>query len=409
VLQGDLCPHQDYVYFSVPAARELRALADFRAAVDAFAQRLNANVAFRKAIASHPWINNAEGHVEEILEQPEYASSLVIYLNATGQQVPHEVLHTLGLPDKKIPKLGLEWLEILLSECLYGDAENFREGEVLFKAIRHELLGMRAIERRHVKLRSPSDHLKLLTTSSTKLKSVEEIVRLEAGSLGEGLRCVVLTDFIRRSELPKNAGDTTVFEDMGVVPIFETLRRAEIPGVQLGVLSGSIVVVPRNAEGAVRETAKEIGFRAGDVSLEPLEHDGRYLRVGLRGEHRQGAVRLVTAVFERGGITALVGTKSLLGEGWDAPCINTLVLASFVGSYMLSNQMRGRSIRADCTKADKTANIWHLTCVEPGSFGPGEDYELLVRRCGAFAGVSKTGPTIENGAARLGLGEPPFS
>ena len=409
VQQGDLCAHQDYVYFSVPAEKEQRVLTDFRIAVDGFVQRLKANVAFRSAVGAHPWITAAPAHVEEILEQPEYASSLVIYLHATKAEVPSEVLHTLGLPNKSIPALELEWLEILLSECLYRDADNYRGNEAQLKAIRHELLEMGAIERRRVKLRNPSDHLKLLTTSSTKLKSVEEIVRFEAGALGEQLRCVVLTDFIRGNEMPQAAGETTVFEDLGVVPLFETLRRAKLPGVRLGVLSGSLVIVPRSAEDAVDAAAKEIGLRRQDVTLEPLGHDCGYLKVVLNGENRQGAVRLVTAVFEKGGITLLVGTKSLLGEGWDAPCINTLVLASFVGSYMLSNQMRGRSIRVDCAKPGKTANIWHVVCVEPGGFGPGEDYELLVRRCRAFAGVSAMGPTIENGTARLGFGQPPFS
>jgi hypothetical protein len=118
---------------------------------------------------------------------------------------------------------------------------------------------------------------------------------------------------------------------------------------------------------------------------------------------------LITSVFQQGGITVLVGTKSLLGEGWDAPSINTLVLASFVGSYVLSNQMRGRSIRVDSAQPQKTANIWHLVCVEPGLFGPGDDYGLLVRRCSAFAGVSSAAPVIENGTERLGFGHPPFS
>jgi superfamily II DNA or RNA helicase len=409
VQQGDLCPHQDYVYFTTPGEKEQRALTEFRASVDAFVGRLKANAEFRAAVQGHPWISSALAHVEEILEQPDYASSLVIYLHATGAEVPRDVLHTLGLPNKKIPPLTLEWLEILLSECLYGDAERFAKSEALLKKLRHELLEMGAIERRRVKLRSPSDHLKLLTSSITKLKAVEEIVRLESGALGEALRCVVLTDFIRRGEMPREAGEAAVFEDIGIVPIFETLRRADIPGTRLGVLSGSIVVIPRSAEDVAKEAADEAGLPLSDISFQPLDHDAEYLRVELRGPHRQGAVRLLTAIFEKGGITVLVGTKSLLGEGWDAPCINTLVLASFVGSYMLSNQMRGRSIRVDAKRCEKTANIWHLVCVEPGPFGPGPDYELLVRRFGAFAGVNTTGPTIENGTARLGFGRPPFT
>src|SRR5262249_38738558 len=127
----------------------------------------------------------------------------------------------------------------------------------------------------------------------------------------------------------------------------------------------------------------------------------------LHGEYYQGAVRLITSVFEQGGITVLVGTKSLLGEGWDAPCINTLILASFVGSYILSNQMRGRSIRVDPAHPEKTANIWHLVCVEPGAGGPGEDQALLARRCRAFVGVGATAPAITNGTERLGFKDAP--
>src|SRR5438046_6684539 len=78
------------------------------------------------------------------------------------------------------------------------------------------------------------------------------------------------------------------------------------------------------------------------------------------------------------------------------------------GSFMLSNQMRGRAIRVDSAQPQKMANIWHLVCAEPGIFGPGDDYELLVRRCSAFVGVSATAPVIENGTERLGFGHPPF-
>jgi hypothetical protein len=63
----------------------------------------------------------------------------------------------------------------------------------------------------------------------------------------------------------------------------------------------------------------------------------------------------------------------------------------------------------DATQPNKTANIWHLVCVEPGVFGPGDDYELLVRRCSAFAGVNSAATVIENGTERLGIGRPPFN
>jgi len=53
---------------------------------------------------------------------------------------------------------------------------------------------------------------------------------------------------------------------------------------------------------------------------------------------------VITAMFTRGDLRILVGTQSRLGEGWDAPVLNSLVLASNTASFMLSNQMRGRTM-----------------------------------------------------------------
>ncbi len=409
VLAGDLCPHQDYVYFSTPTEKEQKVISGFRTAVDSFVERLRSNEAFKDAILTHPWIATPDEHTEEILEDPEYLSSMVIFLHAAGREIPHAVLKTLGLSHKQVPTLELEWLEVLLSHCLYSDVERFQPSEQILKLLRRELLEIGAIERRRVKLRDPSDHLKLLTTSITKLKSIEEIVRLESGSQCAELRCVILTDFIRKAEMPKSKDELAVCEDIGIVPIFEYLRRAALSDIRLGVLSGSLVIIPSSAEPLLRQAATALGIEPRDLSISPLSHDPSYSSVEIRGQYYRGSVRLITSVFLQGGITVLVGTKSLLGEGWDAPCINTLVLASFVGSFVLSNQMRGRSIRVDSAQPQKTANIWHLVCVEPGLFGPGDDYELLVRRCSAFAGVNSAAPVIENGTERLGFGHPPFS
>ena len=70
VQEGDLCPHQDYVYFSTPTTKEQKVISDFRAAVDGCVSRLKSNTAFRDAILSHPWISAPEQHTEEILDDP---------------------------------------------------------------------------------------------------------------------------------------------------------------------------------------------------------------------------------------------------------------------------------------------------------------------------------------------------
>ena len=112
----------------------------------------------------------------------------------------------------------------------------------------------------------------------------------------------------------------------------------------------------------------------------------------------------------------LIGTKSLLGEGWDSPCINSLILASFVGSFMLSNQMRGRAIRVMKEHPEKTSNIWHLVCLRPWNEvlkaddnQISEDYSMLERRMEHFLGLHYTENTIENGMKRLSVIKTPFN
>ena len=83
----------------------------------------------------------------------------------------------------------------------------------------------------------------------------------------------------------------------------------------------------------------------------------------------------------------MIGTKSLLGEGWDAPVLNSLELASFVGSFVLSNQMRGRAIRVEKGNREKASNIWHLVCVDPTASDGGNDVEMLKRRFRSFVNI----------------------
>jgi len=112
----------------------------------------------------------------------------------------------------------------------------------------------------------------------------------------------------------------------------------------------------------------------------------------------------MTALFTKGHIEVLIGTTSLLGEGWDAPAINTLVLASYVGSFVMSNQMRGRAIRVHAKNPDKVASVWHLACIDPTVADGGEDLDKLYKRFEAFCGVSLDGqPYIENGVDRFAI------
>lgn len=408
VQAGDLCPHQDLVYMSSPTRRETASIRRFREDVDAFVQTLTQDHIFVESLQQHPWVQDPYQHAEEVLSNPAYLSSVAVFLRLVGRRQPDNLLEVLGVRSRRLPRANLEWLETLLTGTLYSAAaEHFPE--TVRAGVETRLRRIGAIERRQVMLRDTRRLRKLLETSLSKLESIVEIVRLERDGMGEALRLVVLTDFIRKAELPRSAAEARPFTRIGVVPIFESLRRELGEEIRLGILSGTLVVVPAEAASRLRQVARNLGHDDTKLRVRPLRHAKEYVTVSASGRTKDDLVVLVTRLFREGEIQALVGTKALLGEGWDAPSMNTLVLASFVGAYMLSNQMRGRAFRIQPGNPRKVSNIWHPICVELGRQGPGADYEGLSRRFRAFVGVSLRASVIENGLQRLGLGGPSFT
>ncbi len=409
VLTGDLCPHQDYVYFSAPTDMESNRIIAFRLDVEQFFKDICVNKTFIDALLAHPWMEYPQHYIEQILSNPEYFSAMAIFLNYSGQEVPSKYFSIMGISKKRLPALDLDWLEMLLTNCIYSDEENFAEYSETLQEIKRSLSRIGAIEKRKVVLKNTKELNKILASSITKLDSIKSIVMLENDALKQNLRMVVLTDYIRKTDLPDDPQDIKPLNRIGVVPIFEHLRRSNIENIKLGVISGSVVIIPSDSCNALKNIANKKGIPDDELKIEPLRCDKRYSNVIIYGKEEHEIVSIITALFSAGDITVLVGTKSLLGEGWDAPSINSLVLASFVGTFMLSNQMRGRAIRKQIGNPDKTANIWHLICVELNNPVWSDDFETLARRFKAFMSVSFKEDIIEDGFDRLNIGFPPFS
>jgi superfamily II DNA or RNA helicase len=405
---GNVCSHQDYVFMSYPAQEETLRIKEFRDAVNDFFRNIQRNQKFINIVEHQPWLIDPEIHLDYIFSNPAYVSSMVIFLNELGKKIPKQLLDILGVKRKMIPKLDLEWMEIILTNILFVDIETYSRNELFLEGILRDLDRLGAVERKTVRLASSKEIDKILVSSITKLDSINEIIKHEHQSMKQDLRLVILTDFIRKSDLPKTQEDLKPINRMGVVPIFERIRREKPSELKLGVLCGSLVIIPKSAETELRNVTRKAGVDSNRVNIRPLKHDENFVTVDISGEYSQKIVDILTQVFSSGEINVLVGTKSLLGEGWDAPSINTLILASYVGSFMLSNQMRGRAIRSLPHNPQKTANIWHLVCVEPRGKEPGEGLKMLTRRFKAFVGVSFSEPLITNGIDRLNLDDPPF-
>jgi len=401
VKEENLCPHQDYVYLSKPSDIEINYIVNFRRKITEFTDELKLDTAFRVFIKNHRVYKEIETNIEEVYGNPEFFSAIVIFLKACGEIIPFEKIALLGFEkeeDVEIPSLNNKWVELLLQNII-DDKLNFLNYETYILSLEKRLRKLNILDNNKVNFIGNNRIYKSLFSSPSKLKSIVKIIDHEQQHLGDKLQSVILTDYIRNEFLNTTDNDIENINKLGVVPIFQNLRISVNNKNILAVLSGSLVIIHATllAEFYLHECVD-------DYTIKPLECDGEYIIISGKVSSKNGLVAAITKLFELGKIKILVGTKSLLGEGWDAPAINTLVLASFVGSFVTSNQMRGRAIRSQIGNPLKTGNIWHLACIDPTIDNGGRDLEILKRRFDAFLGISSTEENyISNGFERLGL------
>lgn len=408
VREGNICPHQDYVYFSKPDETQIKYIITYREQLLEFVNGLTANQNFINFILKHPFYSKTEQCLEAIYKSPQMYSAMLIYLNAAGIKIDRSKTKVLGIEDKnvKFPSLTYSWVESLLTPFLIADRETYLEDEELLMPLEKQLRKIGALDKKKINLVGEKSLYKTLSQSPSKLKSISEIVHIESTALKSNLRMVVLSDYIRKEFIEfKHTDPLSKINKLGVVPIFQHIlwnikNTANYPlkKSKLGVLTGSLIIIHNSL---VDNLSRIISVE--NFSQERL-YDSEFVIIKPNTQANKYIVAAMTQLFETGTIEVLIGTKSLLGEGWDAPAINTLILASFVGSFVMSNQMRGRAIRVNPAQKNKVANIWHIACLDPTSKTGGADLDLLSRRFEAFCGISLTKEYyIESGFDRLNV------
>lgn len=397
VKEGSLCPHQDYVYFNYPTKKEEQEIEVFKKNSEAIVNQLLNDQEFQKVIQSHRYLYQRVDY-DQLLENPAYLSSILIYLEEKGLSYPSYFQQLLGY--RKLEKMSVKWMEILLQGVLYDDSDSYTMTKQYHEYLLKELKSRGLIENRKVTLQVNQAIEKMLIKSNGKCESIKTIVFHEYENMKNQLKLLILTDYIKK-EYEKAIGNVDMdVTQLGVIPFFEMLRRENInrnEDIKLGVLCGSIIIIPSVAKERLLEIVNDIDrIYFSNIGVDD------YLEVKVRGE-AHFIINLITQLFEEGYMHVLIGTKSLLGEGWDSPSVNTLILASFVGSFMLSNQMRGRAIRTNAKDPLKASHIWHLVCINPKEedLRNSEDFETLSRRMEHFLGLHYNENYIENGINRL--------
>ena len=394
VKNGDLCPHQDFIFYCPLSKFEQELLDNHRQNANILLEKLRNDTQLLDQLSGLRFLQADDADLEVILDSPEFFVSIASFLHECGRTVPDKFLQLFDAKAKELPAFDAQWAATFLSGFFGTEGEAWEALAVKRDEYCSQAKKMRLTDGKRIVLDGNDKFSKQIANSTGKLDAIVKIATLESGQLEERLRMVILADFIRMND--------TDCSTLGVVPIWRKLKDACKGRISLGVLCGTLILLPQNALGKLQERIAANGIATDAISTGRFDKDEDYVRILPKEGIRNHIVRLVTEMFNAGDLTVLVGTQALLGEGWDAPSINSLVLSSTVSSYMLSNQMRGRAIRVDKDHPDKVSNIWHLASYYPKDWRHSPDLRQLATRFEGFEAPAYLGNhEIVSGLARV--------
>lgn len=353
VKNGDLCPHQDFIYFSNLRKDEKELIEKHSQNIKQFLLKLKSDADLIKYLSNCDFVVASNNCVEKIFEDPDFYVSVISFLKYNDCKISKDFLKLFGAKEFEIPKFNINQAKLLLNGLLFYHCDEFSQIEDKLEDYRKLAHRLGLVYNKKIVLTDSAKIQKQVASSLGKLDSINEIVNLEVNSLDKSLRMVILADYIK--------ADDTDNTHLGVVPIWRLLKSNS--KISLGVLCGSLILIPVNCLDALYRLLYENNIDKSCITVLKCNHDDNFVQINPKESVKHCIVALITELFNRGEMTVLIGTQALLGEGWDAPSINSLVLSSTVSSYMLSNQMRGRAIRIDKNNPNKISNIWHLASI----------------------------------------------
>jgi len=396
-----LCPHQDFIYFNIPNLEQELELNEHTKKVNEFLNSLFNNKTLIKIIALHDYIVNTEENTNNILNEFEFFIAMLSFLKKVNYAIPKRK----DLENLNIPNLNFSMINIMLEKLIF---EKSTLEQDIFKeeihTIKQELIKLSCIDDdNNINLKYNKQISNLLTRNYEKLNSISEIIDIEKESLRENLKLVIVTDYIKDEYY--NIQNEEDIKELGVMPIFRKVT-SKNPDVNVAVLTGSLTIIPTELKEQLWELAeKEYNIKKDEIKIVELGINFDYSKVEFESKHDRFKVNLITKLFEQSNISVLIGTIALIGEGWDAPFVNSLIMATYVSSYVTSNQLRGRAIRINKLDKNKFSNIWHLVCLESENdkYILGYDYEILSKRFMAFEGIDIDNKKIDSGIDRLNI------
>lgn len=406
VREGDLAPYQELVYLTQPTPEEQAWIGTHRARfADLMLALIDQKVGSMSLAA---WLHT------RIVDRATREGNQIAWstferaepdLACSGLRFAYDGL--IPLPDgvrlreqHRIAPDAQDWVNVLTDFSVghLQQSADPRDAHAL-TAIKRVLpgLGYRLTSRGVRVATAPVDRLCAL--SESKIAATAHILDTEDAGLGARLRALVLCDFESMTgALPTSLKGAPVSEQSGSAQLVAAMlaasdHRRRTPLHAL-LVTGQTFACPAAIEDDLIAFCAE---RGALVTAEPLDaHPSLRVMRGTGGFTPRTWVALATEYFLAGRARVLVGTRSLLGEGWDCAAVNVNIDLTSATTQAAITQMRGRAIRNDPSDGHKVADNWSVCCIATEHPRGDADYLRLVRKHDGYYAATPQG-LIESG------------
>ena len=421
VKDGFLAPYQDLAYFVRPLGNELEYITQTSETFDQLVEDLcnpplgdngepvrESMVDFtRRVLAERDFIIMKADSWNDFEERAAlFATAGRIFLRDRGVAFPE------GVPELKLsPHDEIAWADpldrlfpILSWYIRHGLRRSVKKADqdLAQHAIhRLRLLGTQITETGSQQCASPIS--RILAYSRAKARALIPILQREQSVLGDAIRAVVICDYEKTSAVSAELDHLLDDEAGGAIAAFrELLTDEDTDTLDPVLITGSTVLVDDDLRPKLESAALQwLSVNKFSVDFKWQETEGFHVLSGKGGDWCPRVyVEMITELFQQGITRCLVGTRGLLGEGWDANKINVLIDLTCVTTSMTINQLRGRSFRLDPDTPEKLANNWDVVCIAP-EFKKGlDDYKRFRIKHNRLYGVTDDG-CIEKGVGHV--------
>ncbi|MCY4726821.1 DEAD/DEAH box helicase family protein [Nocardioides sp. STR2] len=249
---------------------------------------------------------------------------------------------------------------------------------------------------------------RVLARSYAKPGAAAQIIAAEHAALGDRARVLVLCDHERAAATVPVTLDGVLDAEAGsaIAALEALLADPSTALLDPMLVTGSVVAA---SESTLHDLVAFVAGRDPDLASRlRVETSAGPVATCTSGWTSRTWVTHVTAFFEAGRTQVLVGTRGLLGEGWNARGVSTLIDLTTATTLTAVVQTRGRALRTDPTWPDKVATNWTVVCVSEAHPKGDNDWSRLVRKHQGFHGIDADGDIVD-GVAHIDASFSPYA